>query len=88
MDERDVQKKLEEIKRKREAHKEAALATEQSPSDEPADPGKPENAARRDGVALTEEEIEKRMTHWRESTDPTCEECGICSPDQEPDKAD
>ncbi len=84
MDEEEVQKKLERIKQERDRHKKAAQEAGQRPSDE--EPQTRENPSERRGEPLTEEEIERRMREWRNSTDTTCQSCGICTDEDEEDK--
>lgn len=80
MDEKEVRKKLDRIRRGRERHKKAAREAGQRP---PEEKRRPENPPGGRGEPLTEEEIERRMREWRNSPDPTCEVCGICSDEDE-----
>ena len=80
MDEKKVLKKLEEIKQKRQKYKEAL---EKAPCMTAPEPIPPKNRKR----PLTEEEIAERMKMWRETPDPACKACKICSLDED-DKPD
>jgi len=88
MDEKDVLKKLDEIKSKRLEYKEAALKNKQEVGCATDPAHSSEAFSREDMTSLSEEEISNRLKEWRENPDPTCEECGICSPDERPDSAD
>ena len=76
MNEKKVLKKLEEIREKRLDHKTALDKSTEMPPSEPDIPKLPDKA-------LTEEEIAERIEKWRETPDPTCSTCGICSPTDE-----
>jgi len=88
MDEKEVQKKLDEIKQTREKYKSAATPEKKSPARKDGPTAKNGVASERPREALSEEDIEKRMKEWRDKPDSTCEQCGVCSIDNgdgEPD---
>ena len=76
MDEKKVLKKLDEIREKRLEHKITLDKSTEMPSSEAVIPKIPDKA-------LTEEEIAQRIKKWRETPDPTCSTCGICSTSDE-----
>ena len=80
MDEKEILKKLAEIKQKRQKYKEAL---EKAPCMTSLASNLPGNRK----VPLSEEEIADRIKKWRETPDPICESCKICSLD-DTDKAD
>ena len=84
MDEKEVLKKLDEIKRKRLDRKEAAIREKQK--NEPATPNNGLKPIARTGEALPEDEIDARMKKWRDAPEPDCDECGACPVEECEDK--
>jgi len=80
MDEKEIQKKLAKIKQKRLKYKDALEKA-------PCLTSHVSNPPRNKTVPLSEEEIAGRIKKWRETPDPACESCKICSGDDN-DKAD
>lgn len=78
MDEKEVQKKLEEIKSKRDEYKARAQQCSLLRIEEKNDPPIRDNAE-----SLSEDEIAAQMKKWREKPDPICEACGACVPDKQ-----